>query len=75
VAIGKGKTGIIAAFALGNRKTKKDLRRDGRSQDFHLDFFPDNLVSVSDEHRGTFPPRYLCLEKAVPGTDECKNDF
>jgi hypothetical protein len=30
---GKGKTGTIPAFALGPRKTKKNLCRDGRSQD------------------------------------------
>jgi hypothetical protein len=32
VATGKGKTGTIPAFALGARKTKKNLCRDGRSQ-------------------------------------------
>jgi hypothetical protein len=30
----KGKTGTIPAFALGPRKTKKNLCRDDRSQDF-----------------------------------------
>jgi hypothetical protein len=29
----KGRTGTIPAFALGPRKTKKNLCRDGRSQD------------------------------------------
>jgi hypothetical protein len=33
VATGKGKTGTIPAFALEPRKTKKNLCRDGRSQD------------------------------------------
>jgi hypothetical protein len=33
VANWKGKTGTIPAFALGPRKTKKNLCRDGRSQD------------------------------------------
>jgi hypothetical protein len=33
VATGKGKTGNIQAFAIGHRKTKKNLCRDGRSQD------------------------------------------
>jgi hypothetical protein len=33
VATGKGKTGIIPAFALGPRNTKKNLCRDDRSQD------------------------------------------
>jgi hypothetical protein len=30
VATGKGKTGTISAFAVGPRKTKKNLRRDKR---------------------------------------------
>jgi hypothetical protein len=33
VATWKGKTGTIPAFALGPMKTKKNLCRDGRSQD------------------------------------------
>jgi hypothetical protein len=33
VEIWKGKTGNIPALALGPRKTKKNLCRDGRSQD------------------------------------------
>jgi hypothetical protein len=33
VATGKGKTGTIPAFALEPRKTKKNLCRDGRSED------------------------------------------
>jgi hypothetical protein len=33
VETGKGKTGTITAFALGPRKTKKNLCRDDRSQD------------------------------------------
>jgi hypothetical protein len=33
VATGKGKTGTVPAFALGPRKPKKNLCRDGRSQD------------------------------------------
>jgi hypothetical protein len=33
VATGKGKTGTIPEFALGPRKTKRNLCRDGRSQD------------------------------------------
>jgi hypothetical protein len=33
VASWKRKTGTIPAFALGPRKTKKNLCRDGRSQD------------------------------------------
>jgi hypothetical protein len=33
VATWKGKTGTIQAFALGPRKIKKNLCRDGRSQD------------------------------------------
>jgi hypothetical protein len=33
VATGKGKTGTIPAFALGPKKTKQNLCRDGRSQD------------------------------------------
>jgi hypothetical protein len=33
VVIWKGKTGTILAFALGSRRTKKNLCRDDRSQD------------------------------------------
>jgi hypothetical protein len=33
VATWKGKSGTIPAFALGSKKTKKNLCRDGRSQD------------------------------------------
>jgi hypothetical protein len=33
VATWNGKTGTIPEFALGPRKTKKNLRRDGWSQD------------------------------------------
>jgi hypothetical protein len=33
VATWKGKTGTIPAFALGPRKTKKNMCRDGPSQD------------------------------------------
>jgi hypothetical protein len=33
VATGKGKMGTIPAFALGPRKTKKNLCGDSRSQD------------------------------------------
>jgi hypothetical protein len=37
VATCKIKTGTIPEFALGPRKTKKNPRRDGRSQDLYLD--------------------------------------
>jgi hypothetical protein len=41
VATWKRKTGTIPAFALGPRKTKKNLCRDGRSQDLTVtDFQP-----------------------------------
>jgi hypothetical protein len=39
VATGKGKTGTIPVFALGSRKTKKNLCRDGRSQDLPVTDF------------------------------------
>jgi hypothetical protein len=39
VATWKGKTGTIPAFALGPRKTKKTLCRDGRSQDLPVTDF------------------------------------
>jgi hypothetical protein len=39
VATWKVKTGTIPAFALGPRKTKKTLCRDGRSQDLPVTDF------------------------------------
>jgi cadmium resistance protein CadD (predicted permease) len=39
VATWKGKMGTIPAFALGPRKTKKNLCRDGRSQDLPVSDF------------------------------------
>jgi cadmium resistance protein CadD (predicted permease) len=39
VAAWKGKRGTIPAFALGPRKTKKNLCRDGRSQDLPVTDF------------------------------------
>jgi hypothetical protein len=39
VATWKGKTGTILAFALGPRKTKKNLCRDGRSQELPITDF------------------------------------
>jgi hypothetical protein len=39
VATWKGKTGTIPEFALGPRKPKKNLCRDGRSQDLPVTDF------------------------------------
>jgi hypothetical protein len=39
VATGKGITGTIRSFALGSRRTKKNLCRDGRSQDLPVTDF------------------------------------
>jgi hypothetical protein len=39
VATWKGKTGTIPAFALGPRKTNKNLCRDGRSQELPVTDF------------------------------------
>jgi hypothetical protein len=39
VATWKGKTGTNPTFALGPRKTKKNLCRDGRSQDLPVTDF------------------------------------
>jgi len=41
-----GKAGTISAFALGPRETKKNLFRDGRSQDL-----PDNDLQPAVRHQ------------------------
>jgi len=45
------------------------MRPLSHSEDLPIPHPPTHLT------RGTFPPRYFCLGKEVPGTEECKNAF
>lgn len=34
--------------------------------DFHIDFFPENVGAVNDEHRERFYHKIMAMEKKIP---------